>query len=116
MIRRPPKSTRTDTLFPYTPLFRSDQRRDIRHIGNAVALARHERRGGIARLGPEFGGLGRREGEGDIGSASCRERVCQYVSISVVAVSLKKKRTRHIQSVFQLLRCVTHHTTVHCEY
>src|SRR3546814_14413076 len=26
-----------------------------------------------------------------IGRASCRERVCQYVSISVVAVSLKKK-------------------------
>src|SRR3546814_19581719 len=27
----------------------------------------------------------------EIGSASCRERVCQSVSISVVAVSLKKK-------------------------
>src|SRR3546814_19250664 len=26
-----------------------------------------------------------------IGRASCRERVCQYVEISVVAVSLKKK-------------------------
>src|SRR3546814_6273739 len=26
-----------------------------------------------------------------IGRASCRERVCQYVQISVVAVSLKKK-------------------------
>src|SRR3546814_7051968 len=26
MIRRPPKSTRTDTLCPYTTLFRSDQR------------------------------------------------------------------------------------------
>src|SRR3546814_16490625 len=26
-----------------------------------------------------------------IGGASCRERVCEYVSISVVAVSLKKK-------------------------
>src|SRR3546814_7768598 len=25
MIRRPPRSTRTVTLFPYTPLFRSDQ-------------------------------------------------------------------------------------------
>src|SRR3546814_17976728 len=25
MIRRPPRSTRTDTLFPYTPLFRSEQ-------------------------------------------------------------------------------------------
>src|SRR3546814_2280860 len=27
MIRRPPRSTRTDTLFPYTTLFRSLQRR-----------------------------------------------------------------------------------------
>src|SRR3546814_8138259 len=26
MIRRPPRSTRTDTLFPYTTLFRSHQR------------------------------------------------------------------------------------------
>src|SRR3546814_9774007 len=26
MIRRPPRSTRTDTLFPYTTLFRSTQR------------------------------------------------------------------------------------------
>src|SRR3546814_16645542 len=32
MIRRPPRSTRTDTLFPYTTLFRShvlDQRQDV---------------------------------------------------------------------------------------
>src|SRR3546814_12934399 len=28
----------------------------------------------------------------EIGRASCRERVCQYVEISVVAVSLKKKK------------------------
>src|SRR3546814_18656377 len=28
----------------------------------------------------------------EIGSASCRERVCQYVLISVVAGSLKKKK------------------------
>src|SRR3546814_11988868 len=26
MIRRPPRSTRTDTLFPYTTLFRSEKR------------------------------------------------------------------------------------------
>src|SRR3546814_7507877 len=26
MIRRPPRSTRTDTLFPYTTLFRSESR------------------------------------------------------------------------------------------
>src|SRR3546814_16559826 len=40
MIRRPPRSTRTDTLFPYTTLFRSawlDE--DRRHLG-AYARAR----------------------------------------------------------------------------
>src|SRR3546814_17075451 len=30
MIRRPPRSTRTDTLFPYTTLFRSKLARQIR--------------------------------------------------------------------------------------
>src|SRR3546814_11025274 len=30
--------------------------------------------------------------EGKIGRASCRERVCQYVSITVVAVSLKTEK------------------------
>src|SRR3546814_6706457 len=28
MIRRPPRSTRTDTLFPYTTLFRSDRKQE----------------------------------------------------------------------------------------
>src|SRR3546814_16519172 len=32
MIRRPPRSTRTDTLFPYTTLFRSVLYRDIWEI------------------------------------------------------------------------------------
>src|SRR3546814_1402318 len=39
MIRRPPRSTRTDTLFPYTTLFRSDINRTkplIRLILNQV--------------------------------------------------------------------------------
>src|SRR3546814_19031461 len=33
MIRRPPRSTRTDTLFPYTTLFRSPQ-----PVGDAAEL------------------------------------------------------------------------------
>src|SRR3546814_8011940 len=32
MIRRPPRSTRTDTLFPYTTLFRSDRRHAARRL------------------------------------------------------------------------------------
>src|SRR3546814_6906279 len=38
MIRRPPRSTRTDTLFPYTTLFRS------------LRQARRDRQGGAARM------------------------------------------------------------------
>src|SRR3546814_15061890 len=32
--------------------------------------------------------------DAEIGRASCRERVCQYVEISVVAASVNKKRYR----------------------
>src|SRR3546814_3416120 len=48
MIRRPPRSTRTDTLFPYTTLFRSifgrraDLELDLHHadagLGHAIAV------------------------------------------------------------------------------
>src|SRR3546814_3925912 len=44
MIRRPPRSTRTDTLFPYTTLFRSTRRR----ICRAGANSRHA--GAMKRL------------------------------------------------------------------
>src|SRR3546814_17293467 len=46
MIRRPPRSTRTDTLFPYTTLFRSDRpdhaagRRHHRAAGRIIGSAR----------------------------------------------------------------------------
>src|SRR3546814_17235748 len=45
MIRRPPRSTRTDTLFPYTTLFRSDghdqiQLRNHDHELAAITLGR----------------------------------------------------------------------------
>src|SRR3546814_13524540 len=44
MLRRPPRSTRTDTLFPYTTPFRSDlaveEIGDMLGLAHAVALAR----------------------------------------------------------------------------
>src|SRR3546814_17542132 len=43
MIRRPPISTRTDTLFPYTTLFRSPAQQQ------AAVPARHARSGLVAR-------------------------------------------------------------------
>src|SRR3546814_4080042 len=39
MIRRPPRSTRTDTLFPYTTLFRSPVRSDERCIADEARRA-----------------------------------------------------------------------------
>src|SRR3546814_2029131 len=45
MIRRPPRSTRTDTLFPYTTLFRSRHRR-TRARSRIAAVARHRAAGG----------------------------------------------------------------------
>src|SRR3546814_20535758 len=116
MIRRPPRSTRTDTLFPYTTLFRSER----------VAQAKDSLPAGVQpQLAPLTTGLGEifmfsvafehPDGKGvkvvdgqpgwqsdgsyltpegeklttvvakaaylrtEIGRASCRERVCQYV-------------------------------------
>src|SRR3546814_15264460 len=40
MIRRPPRSTRTDTLFPYTTLFRSGQSDRASCDGRTVARPR----------------------------------------------------------------------------
>src|SRR3546814_7414803 len=49
MIRRPPRSTLTDTLFPYTTLFRSPRRQpagglewSIGHIGRLSHTASHQ--------------------------------------------------------------------------
>src|SRR3546814_9727786 len=53
MIRRPPRSTRTDTLFPYTTLFRSTRSHRLSPPGNAAlwlsSLRRRARRTTIAR-------------------------------------------------------------------
>src|SRR3546814_4764964 len=40
MIRRPPRSTRTDTLFPYTTLFRSAQLRDDHRAADRMPASR----------------------------------------------------------------------------
>src|SRR3546814_10684722 len=49
MIRRPPRSTRTDTLFPYTTLFRSDRSTPAHRLGRDP-LAAHARREPVTYL------------------------------------------------------------------
>src|SRR3546814_7151118 len=39
MSRRPPRSTRTDTLFPYTTLFRSDEAAGVYNVAFVIMSA-----------------------------------------------------------------------------
>src|SRR3546814_18082508 len=120
MIRRPPRSTRTDTLFPYTTLFRSQdiglaQRVDrfqpvggfVMPEGPAVARGRALQlraelvdRAGMAAVaedrtvGPEAGAPaapGVGERRGEIGVTSGGEGECEYVEVSGGRGECKKK-------------------------
>src|SRR3546814_2080929 len=43
MIRRPPRATRTDTLFPYTTLFRSDRAGLVTRFQHVDGVDLHQR-------------------------------------------------------------------------
>src|SRR3546814_6358446 len=56
MVRRPPRSTRTDTLFPYTTLFRSADFRQCCKVGVAADhVPRHAN--DVFGRGPGFGAV-----------------------------------------------------------
>src|SRR3546814_14729048 len=93
MIRRPPRSTRTDTLFPYTTLFRSS--RDDHHPvqpGHGVGQ-RHRSPTGL----PELGKLA---GAAEFAKARSEEHTSELQSlmrISYAVFCLKKKKTKLIR-------------------
>src|SRR3546814_16620858 len=66
MIRRPPRSTRTDTLFPYTTLFRSIHRRAEQAAANLIVIFVAQ---GRAARAPDADDLPRRVGEQIFGQA-----------------------------------------------
>src|SRR3546814_16219671 len=102
MIRRPPRSTRTDTLFPYTTLFRSGGRggaqsnalpaglaglagqrgvvvEDPTGITTALHSVTREQILGVVLTSASNQQIRQEINVEEIGRASCRERVCQYV-------------------------------------
>src|SRR3546814_8112703 len=95
MIRRPPRSTRTDTLLPYTTLFRSGSEQDLQEAGSRVQ-ARHQ---GHRRCGQGQEGDGhRRAREGRRGGDDHRrseEHTSELQSLmrsSYAVFCLKKKK------------------------
>src|SRR3546814_6400764 len=104
MIRRPSRSTRTDTLFPYTTLFRSrrydDLNREVRERTEAEKRARY-----LADTDPLTDFLNRRalisSGQALIAEAT-RERSEEHTSelqslmrISYAVFCLKKKKNTY---------------------
>src|SRR3546814_13029136 len=65
MLRHPPRSTRTDTLFPYTPLFRS--------LASATEIEAHRIQSGFAQ-----GALGHRHHLVVHGAAFGGQRVADH--------------------------------------
>src|SRR3546814_5119320 len=64
MIRRPPRSTRTDTLFPYTTLFRSHKVLAQAGLGSRRALEQRIA-DGLVQVNGEFAQTGMSIGGGD---------------------------------------------------
>src|SRR3546814_14529412 len=54
MIRRPPRSTRTDTLFPYTTLFRSLDKERVDRFRDLMKSGNHSRAETIRLLAEAF--------------------------------------------------------------
>src|SRR3546814_6179938 len=96
MLRRPPRSTRTDTLFPYTTLFRSHESRNPASGDRLDRLDTGDAR--LADGDPAAGdeGGGRRSGQADRRQRS-EEHTSELQSlmrISYAVFCLKKKNTK----------------------
>src|SRR3546814_6622908 len=103
MIRRPPRSTRTDTLFPYTTLFRS--RRNLR-LGLRLwcGRRRHAVRTGDVHVRPAPSARPRRTPEpwaparADVRSEEHTSELQSLMRISYAVFCLKKKKNQQIQT------------------
>src|SRR3546814_4751507 len=95
MIRRPPRSTRTDTLFPYTTLFRSvpggDRRR---HRDRKLDMGRYRR-----DLRRPYRASRLRRGHGGDRSEEHTSELQSLMRISYAVFCLKKKKIKHQRTI-----------------
>src|SRR3546814_1346523 len=108
MIRRPPRSTRTDTLFPYTTLFRSVLGEGA-HPHHAVQSARRL----VAMAGAEFRHAQRQvavagdalledlDVPGAVRSEEHTSELQSLMRISYAVFCLKKKKERNSKETHQ---------------
>src|SRR3546814_3394008 len=105
MIRRPPISTRTDTLVPYTTLFRS-----LAEVLLVVGKARFG--GDVEQAEHADGGVNEKAGEGDLRAL--------HVALQKVTFTRSEEHTSELQSLMRIsyavsclknknLHCITNH-------
>src|SRR3546814_2946777 len=108
MIRRPPRSTRTDTLLPYTTLFRSKRRAGADVLAGCGRLDRRQFPAiDLAARGDQFGEIGHRHHRrvnGRMRDEGARLRSEEHTSelqslmrISYAVFCLKKKKAQKKQ-------------------
>src|SRR3546814_3387452 len=96
MIRRPPRSTRTDTLFPYTTLFRSRAVNPLMTIPSWVEDGRlMTESAAICERIAEGTPLEVRRDEGDYRSEEHTSELQSLMRISYAVFCLKKKKNKY---------------------
>src|SRR3546814_7669006 len=109
MIRRPPRSTRTDTLFPYTTLFRSasispDASQACNPRSRSISWFRHDHRRngcpGSARK--SSGGLGRYSVHSSHRPFSLVKKPAELGHSSPVSSERSEEHTSELQSLLRI--------------
>src|SRR3546814_7069142 len=102
MIRRPPRSTRTDTLFPYTTLFRSLVVADqvtafVCRQGGFAGAGQAEEQGDVAFFADVGGAVHRQyvDGRQQERSEEHTSELQSLMRISYAVFCLKKKKQTH---------------------
>src|SRR3546814_1798792 len=111
MIRRPPRSTRTDTLFPYTTLFRSRAGNRIPGTARQTAyatLAWEPRTGWQAGVeGRYLSQIATNDANSEARSEEHTSELQSLMRISYAVFCLKKKKKKHKQ------QCTPHKYNLH---
>src|SRR3546814_6576586 len=102
MIRRPPISTRTDTLFPYTTLFRSDI--------SIFKVVRYQSNCGICGADVDLQDGGK--AWPDRRSEEHTSELQSLMRISYAVFCLKKKKQEHYKLVIQKITATPMHKSI----
>src|SRR3546814_9517367 len=121
MIRRPPRSTRTDTLFPYTTLFRSIVETDEMDHLRCLKVQRPYL-GPVVGVYTDWTPLDGRRGffpeDTDPRSEEHTSELQSLMRISYAVFCLKKKKINHTHNIINYIIATFHtnHTLQHTHY